>query len=109
MTMMNYLPDLLAARVNIMVEFYVESEDSVLFNVRATHWKGSSDANVMYLVADYDLNDAMVRLANSISCHNTVKLDWKARLATPGDLGDFQRSKLIPLPRYQSVVPQDAS
>jgi len=66
------------------MEFAMDKSGYLLFNLRATPWKTSSMAGQMILVADYNVEDALVRLAENVERRDWTALNWRVRLDEPG-------------------------
>ena len=80
-TAVSYLRD---NNCNVAMEFAMDKNGYLLFNLRATPWKSSSMAGQMILVADYNVEDALVRLAENVERREWTALNWRVRLDEPG-------------------------
>lgn len=70
--------------VNIGLEFSADQNGEMLYQLRATPWRGSSRGEVMILVAEGNIGEALVTLATEISDNRWVPLNWRVRLSQRG-------------------------
>lgn len=71
--------------INVAVEFTQDKYGYLLFNVRGTPWSNSALKGNMVLVAEHDLHDAVILLAESIANRLWTPLNWRVRLDEPGN------------------------
>jgi len=76
-----------SANLNVTIEFVLDEQGDTLYNLRATHWRGSEHDNRMYLVCERTLDDALVLLSNAVYQRLYVVTDWRKRLYTTGVSG----------------------
>jgi len=80
-TSVTYLRD---NNCNVAMEFTEDKDGYLLFNLRATPWRNSANNGNMILVSDYNVEDALIRLAECVDRREWTPLNWRVRMNEPG-------------------------
>lgn len=71
-------------QINIQLDFSVDRDGYILFQLRALPWRNAPRQGYMMLVAGHSISEALGLLADDLAADRWTALNWKIVLNEPG-------------------------
>lgn len=82
--LMDAIELLRSEQVNVQLEFTSDRDGYLLFELRILPWRNSAMQGYMILVAGQDIDDALIRGAESLRDRRWTQVNWRVHLNEPG-------------------------